>query len=123
MSTKLGLRARVGVVLGSGLGAFADELTNPFTVPYQDIEGFPVSTAAGHPGKLVVGQLGGVAVAVLAGRAHLYEGYTATEVTAGIRLLHSMGVKSLLVTNASGGIASGLNPGDLTLLTDHINLQ
>jgi purine-nucleoside phosphorylase len=123
MNTKLGLRAQVGVVLGSGLGAFAEELAKPFTVPYKDIEGFPVSTAAGHAGQLVVGQLGGVDVAVLAGRAHLYEGYSATEVTEGIRLLNSMGVKSLLVTNASGGIAGELQPGDLALITDHINLQ
>jgi purine-nucleoside phosphorylase len=123
MHTELGLSAQVGVVLGSGLGAFADELERPFVVPYKDIEGFPVSTAAGHAGQLVVGELGGIAVAVLAGRAHLYEGYTATEVTEGIRLLHGMGVKSVLITNASGGIAHQLNPGDLALITDHINLQ
>jgi purine-nucleoside phosphorylase len=123
MEPKLGLRAQVGVVLGSGLGAFAEELSNPFTVPYKDLEGFPISTAAGHAGKLVVGNLGGVDVAVLAGRSHLYEGYSAAQVTEGIRLLHGMGVASLLVTNASGGIAAELEPGDLTLITDHINLQ
>lgn len=123
METKLGLRAQVGVVLGSGLGAFADELSSPFTVPYKDIEGFPASTAVGHAGKLVVGQLAGVDVAVLAGRSHLYEGYSAVQVTEGIRLLHGMGVKAVLITNASGGIAAELEPGDLALITDHINLQ
>jgi purine-nucleoside phosphorylase len=123
MEPKLGLRAQVGVVLGSGLGAFADELSHPFTVPYKDLEGFPASTAAGHAGKLVVGKLGDVDVAVLAGRSHLYEGYSATQVTEGIRVLHGMGVSAVLVTNASGGIAAELEPGDLTLITDHINLQ
>jgi purine-nucleoside phosphorylase len=114
---------RVGVILGSGLGAFADELTDAATVHYSDIPGFPHSTAVGHAGKFMVGFLDSLPVAVMAGRAHLYEGYTARQVTRGVRYLHRLGVHALVVTNASGGIASHMNPGDLALIGDHINLQ
>ncbi len=117
------MQARVGVILGSGLGAFADELSGVSSVAYGDIPGFPRSTAVGHAGKLVVGALGDLAVAVMAGRSHLYEGYSAQDVTFGVRHLHRMGIRSLVVTNAAGGIAEGMNPGDLVLISDHINLQ
>ena len=117
------MTAQVGIILGSGLGAFADELTDATVTPYADIEGFPQSTAVGHAGKLIVGKLGALTVAVMAGRAHLYEGYTPREVTFGVRHLYSLGVRSLVVTNASGGIAGNMNPGDLALISDHINLQ
>jgi purine-nucleoside phosphorylase len=95
---------RVAVVLGSGLGAFAEELAGPISIPYSSIPGWPTSTAAGHSGKLVFGKLGGLDVAVMAGRAHLYEGYTPAQVTLGVRVLHRLGVRSVVFNNAAGGI-------------------
>ncbi len=111
-----------GVVLGSGLGAFADTLESRVETPYASIPGWPASTAAGHAGKLVEGRIGEKKVIVLAGRAHLYEGYTALQVTHGIRELHRRGVTSLILTNAAGGINESYKPGDLVLISDHINL-
>ncbi len=117
----------IGVVLGSGLGAFADTLDDRSETPYSELEGWPRSTAAGHAGKLVTGRIatsGGKTtdVIVLAGRAHLYEGYTARQVTFGIRELHRRGVRSVVLTNAAGGINLEYRPGDLVLISDHINL-
>jgi purine-nucleoside phosphorylase len=89
-----GREPRVAVVLGSGLGAFADELADPIAIPYSEIPGWPASTAAGHSGKLVFGKLGKLDVAVMAGRAHLYEGYTPAQVTMGVRVLHRLGARS-----------------------------
>jgi purine-nucleoside phosphorylase len=114
---------RVAVVLGSGLGAFADELEDPISIPYSDIPGWPASTAAGHSGKLVFGRLGKLDVAVMAGRAHLYEGYTPAQVTLGIRVLRHLGVHSVVFTNAAGGINLSYQQGGLVLISDHINLQ
>jgi purine-nucleoside phosphorylase len=114
---------RVGVVLGSGLGAFADTLDDRKETPYAEIPGWPVSTAAGHAGKLVEGCIGTTEVIVLAGRAHLYEGYSAQQVTFGIRELHKRGARALVVTNAAGGINLKYRPGDLVLISDHINLM
>ncbi len=111
------------VVLGSGLGAFADELSNPVAISYADIPGWPASTAIGHAGKLIIGSLAGIDVAVLAGRAHVYEGYTASQVTTGVRVLAGLGVKSIVFTNAAGGINLGYQQGGLVLISDHINLQ
>ncbi len=113
---------RVAVVLGSGLGAFADTLENPGTIPYAEIPGWPKSTAVGHAGKLVAGIAGGVPVAVLAGRAHLYEGYTARDAAFGIRALDTLGVETVILTNAAGGVNKEYKPGDLILIADHINL-
>jgi purine-nucleoside phosphorylase len=113
---------KVAVVLGSGLGAFADTLENPSIIPYSDIPGWPQSTAVGHAGKLIVGTLDNVPVAVLAGRAHLYEGYTAEQAVFGIRTLHRLGVKSVLLTNAAGCVNPAFGPGQLVLISDHINL-
>jgi purine-nucleoside phosphorylase len=115
--------SKIGVVLGSGLGAFADTLENRVEKPYSDIPGWPVSTAKGHAGKLVAGQLDGVDVIVAAGRAHLYEGYTAQQVAYPIRELAWRGVTSLVITNAAGGINLSYKPGDLVLISDHINLM
>lgn len=112
----------IGIVLGSGLGAFADTLTGAVETPYAHIPGWPRSTAAGHAGKLVCGSVDGTPVIVLAGRAHLYEGYTAQQVTFGIRELARRGVKSVILTNAAGGINMNYQPGDLVLISDHINL-
>ena len=114
---------RVAVVLGSGLGAFADELSDPIAIPYSAIPGWPQSTAAGHSGKLVFGRIGALDVAVMAGRAHLYEGYTPAQVTLGVRVLRHLGVRSIVFTNAAGGINLAYSQGALVLISDHINLQ
>jgi purine-nucleoside phosphorylase len=116
------LRPRIAVVLGSGLGDFAERLDKPSVVPYRDIPDWPRSTAVGHAGKLVVGALDGLPVAALAGRVHLYEGYTAQQVVFGIRALSRLGVDSLVLTNAAGGINPVYQPGQLVLIADHINL-
>ena len=113
----------VGVILGSGLGWFADTLDNRTETPYSQIPGWPASTALGHAGKLVTGRLGETKVVMAAGRAHLYEGYTAAQVAYPIRELAWRGVTSLIVTNAAGGINTSYEPGDLVLISDHINLM
>jgi purine-nucleoside phosphorylase len=112
----------IGVVLGSGLGAFADAVENRYETPYADIPGWPKSTAAGHAGKLIMGHIEGSPVIVLAGRAHLYEGYTPAQVTFGIRELARRGAKGVVLTNAAGAINTQYHPGDLVLISDHINL-
>jgi purine-nucleoside phosphorylase len=112
----------VGVVLGSGLGAFAEVLEDRTETPYSEIPGWPVSTAAGHSGKLVEGRIGATEVVVLAGRAHLYEGYTPQQVIFGIRELGRRGIRSVVLTNAAGAINTNYRPGDLVLISDHINL-
>lgn len=117
------LKPRVAVVLGSGLGAFAEELTDRVDIPYNEIPGWPASTAVGHAGKLVVGRLGPLEVAVMAGRNHLYEGYSQAQVTFSVRVLHQMGVQSIVFTNAAGGINLNYGQGALVLISDHINLQ
>jgi purine-nucleoside phosphorylase len=117
------LRPSIGVVLGSGLGEFAGELTERMDIPYRDVPGLPGSAAVGHAGKLIVGKLGDLGVAVMAGRAHLYEGYSPAQVTYGVRVLHSIGVRSMVFTNAAGGINLTLERGSLVLISDHINLQ
>ena len=116
-------RPTIGLVLGSGLGAFADELSDRTDIPYADIPNWPHSTAIGHAGKLVIGRLGELDVAVMAGRAHFYEGYSMQQVTYGVRVLHSIGVRSMVFTNAAGGINLALERGGLVLISDHINLQ
>jgi len=113
---------RLAVVLGSGLGAFAEELLHPLEIPYAAIPDWPVSTAIGHAGKLVFGKLDGLEVAVMAGRSHLYEGYTPAQVTMGVRVLHRLGVRSIIFTNAAGGINLSYSQGALVLISDHINL-
>jgi purine-nucleoside phosphorylase len=117
------LQPVVAVVLGSGLGAFAEELTCHVDIPFVEIPGWPGSTAVGHAGKLLVGRLGSLPIAVMAGRAHLYEGYTAQQVTFGVRVLGLMGVRSMVFTNAAGGINPALQRGGLVMISDHINLQ
>jgi purine-nucleoside phosphorylase len=114
---------RVAVVLGSGLGAFAEELSHLLEIPYAGIPDWPASTAIGHAGKLVFGRLDGLEVAVMAGRSHLYEGYSPAEVTMGVRVLHRLGVRSIIFTNAAGGVNLSYSSGALVLISDHINLQ
>jgi purine-nucleoside phosphorylase len=117
------LEPRVGVVLGSGLGGLADEVESPVEIPYTDIPGWPVSTAVGHTGVLVLGTISGVPIAVMRGRAHLYEGVGADRVVYGVRVLAKLGIRSLVVTNAAGGIDPDFRPGQLVLISDHVNLQ
>jgi len=117
------LRPTIGLVLGSGLGAFADSLTEAAAVPYADIPAFPQSTAIGHAGRMVIGRAGQVPVAAMQGRVHLYEGYSAQQVAFPIRVFARMGIKAVLLTNAAGGINLGYSQGALVLIRDHINLQ
>ncbi len=117
------LRPKIGLVLGSGLGAFADSLTDATRVPYSEIPSFPQSTAIGHAGRLVIGNAGGVSVVAMQGRVHQYEGYSAQQVAFPIRVFGRMGIKSVILTNAAGGINLGFSQGALVLIRDHINLQ
>ena len=112
----------VAIVLGSGLGALADEVQDSVRVPYIDIPGMPVSGVSGHGGQLVVGRLNGVNVVIMKGRVHLYEGFSAQQVVFGVRLMKWLGAITLVVTNAAGGIRKDLEPGTLMLINDHINL-
>ena len=121
--TKTKLRPQVAVVLGSGLGAFADDLAEATRVPYQEIPFFPRSTAVGHAGVLAIGNCAGVPVAAMQGRVHMYEGYSAQEVAFPIRVLGRLGIKAAILTNAAGGINLEYKQGCLVLLSDHINLQ
>ncbi len=123
IQSRTDLRPSVGVVLGSGLGAFASELEPRVEIPYAEIPGWPAATAIGHAGKLVIGKLDHLEVAVMAGRAHLYEGNTAQQVAFGVRTLGALGVRSMLFTNAAGGINLAYRRGGLVLISDHINLQ
>ena len=116
-----GLAPRVGIVLGSGLGAVADAVAKPVFVPYGEIPHFPQSTVEGHSGRIVAGMLGGVPVVVMQGRVHSYEGYTPQQVTFPMRVLGTLGVRAVVLTNAAGGIQQGYHVGQLVALADHIN--
>jgi purine-nucleoside phosphorylase len=120
---KTRLRPKIALVLGSGLGAFADEFSSAVKIPYAKIPHFPRSTAVGHAGQLVIGNVGAVAVAGMQGRVHLYEGYSPLDVVFPIRVFARMGVKAVILTNAAGGINLGYSQGCLVVLRDHINLQ
>src|SRR5271154_817165 len=121
--SKTKLRPKIGLVLGSGLGAFADELLSSIRIPYSKIPGFPQSTVEGHSGRLAIGKVGDVPVAVMQGRVHFYEGYSIKEVTFPMRTLWQMGIRSAILTNAAGAINLGYSQGALVLIRDHINLQ
>jgi purine-nucleoside phosphorylase len=112
----------LGIILGSGLGNFANHVESPTTIPYADIPGWPLSTVEGHSGKLVLGTINGTQVAVMQGRVHAYEGYAIDEVTFPARVLGLLGCKSLIVTNAAGGINVSYGEGGLVCISDHINL-
>ena len=118
-----GLKPRVGIVLGSGLGAVAEAVADPVLIPYGEIPHFPQSTVEGHSGRMVAGTLGGAPVIVMQGRVHFYEGYTPQQVTFPMRVLGLAGVRAVVLTNAAGGIAEGLAIGQLVALSDHINLM
>jgi purine-nucleoside phosphorylase len=117
------LRPQIALVLGSGLGAFADEFERSVKIPYAKIPHFPQSTAIGHAGKLVIGTVDGIPVAGMQGRVHLYEGYSPKEIVFPIRVFARMGVKALILTNAAGGIKREFTQGRLVVISDHINLQ
>jgi purine-nucleoside phosphorylase len=117
------LRPQIALVLGSGLGALADEFTGATRIPYAEIPYFPRSTAIGHAGQLVIGKVGAIAVAGMQGRVHLYEGYSAKDVVFPIRVFARMGVKAVILTNAAGGIKREFTQGRLVVISDHINLQ
>ncbi len=122
LKARLGSRAPlVGIVLGSGLGAQADAVTDPAIVPYGEIPHFPQSTVEGHSGRIVRGLLGGAPVVVMQGRVHFYEGYSPLQVTFPMRVLGAMGIRAVVLTNAAGGIQSGYRVGQLVVLADHIN--
>jgi purine-nucleoside phosphorylase len=118
-----GLAPRVGIVLGSGLGAAAEAVEDAVRVPYGEIPHFPQSTVEGHSGRLVAGALGGAPVVILQGRVHFYEGYSPREVTFPLRVLGALGVRAVVLTNAAGGIQEGLSLGQLVALSDHINMM
>jgi purine-nucleoside phosphorylase len=121
--SKTDLRPKIALVLGSGLGGFADEFESATKIHYAKIPHFPRSTAIGHAGQLVVGKVGGIPVAGMQGRVHLYEGYSAKEVAFPVRVFARMGVKAVILTNAAGGIKREFVQGQLVVIKDHINLQ
>ncbi|MBA4495699.1 purine-nucleoside phosphorylase [Paenactinomyces guangxiensis] len=123
ITTKTTVRPRIGLILGSGLGVLAEELENPVSISYEEIPHFPVSTVEGHAGQLVLGTLEGQQVVVMAGRFHLYEGHELSSVTFPIRVMKELGVETILVTNAAGGVNESYSAGDLMLIRDHINLM
>ena len=113
---------RVAIILGSGLGPLADEVEEPTLVPYQTIPSWPVSTVAGHQGRLVIGRLAGQDLLIMQGRVHYYEGYSMAQVGFPVRVMQRLGIEVLIVTNAAGAVNSNFAPGDLMLITDHLNL-
>lgn len=124
------IRRRVGdiqpgaaIILGSGLGGLAARVASPVVIPFADVPGFPTATVVGHAGKLIVGTLGGRPVVTLAGRFHMYEGHDAALAGFPVRVLHALGVRTLFVSNAAGGIRRTFRPGDLMLIRDHLNLM
>jgi len=123
ITSQTALRPKIALVLGSGLGAFADDLTDAVRISYAQIPSFPRSTAIGHAGQLVIGKSEGITVAAMQGRTHLYEGYSAKEVSFPIRVFARMGIKAVILTNAAGGINLKYSQGALVAIRDHINLQ
>jgi len=121
--SKTKLRPKIALVLGSGLGAFADDLAGAVRIPYEKIPGFPRSTAAGHAGRLVIGNVSNIAIAAMQGRVHFYEGYTAKEVVFPMCVFGRMGIRCAILTNAAGGINLEFKQGALIAIRDHINLQ
>jgi len=121
--SRMALRPRIGMVLGSGLGGLADVLTEATRVPYAEIPNFPRSTAIGHAGQMVIGKAGDVPVAAMQGRVHLYEGYSPQQVAFPIRVFGRMGIRAVILTNAAGGINLEYKQGALVVISDHINLE
>ncbi|MCA9602466.1 MAG: purine-nucleoside phosphorylase [Myxococcales bacterium] len=122
LRSEVRITPKIALVLGSGLGGFADTLEESVAIPYEEIDGMPVSGVEGHAGNLVFGRVGGVPVVAMQGRVHLYEGHSADEVVFGTRLMARLGAESMVITNAAGGISPDLDVGDLMLIEDHLNL-
>lgn len=122
IETKINYIPQAAVVLGSGLGEFANEIETDFEIDYRDIDGFPVSTVAGHEGKLIFGTIGGKKIAAMKGRFHFYEGYGPDDITLPVRVFQLLGIKNYIVTNAAGAINLSYKPGDLMIINDHIGL-
>ena len=112
----------IGIILGSGLGGLADEIENGVVIPYEDIPFFSKSAAVGHANELVIGRLEGKTVVAMKGRYHFYEGYSLDEVTFPVRVMKALGIEKLIITNACGAVNTDFNPGELMLITDHLNL-
>lgn len=120
---RLGIQPRVGIILGSGLGGIAQAIEKPARIPYRDVPGFPGATVVGHAGELIGGSLGAIPVAALSGRFHLYEGHDAALAGFPVRVLRALGVETLIVSNAAGGVRPTLEPGTVMLLADHVNFM
>ena len=121
--SRIKTKPEIALVLGSGLGGFADEFENAVRIPYQEVPGFAMSTAQGHAGRLVIGDIEGIPVVAMQGRFHYYEGYSLEEVTFPIRVFKLLGIQNLLLTNAAGGIDVRLSQGSLMVISDHLNLM
>jgi purine-nucleoside phosphorylase len=119
---RISFRPRVGLILGSGLNSLADSIQNPEIIPYHDLPNWPVSTVEGHKGQLVIGELEGQPVLVMQGRIHFYEGYSMSQITLPVRVMLRLGLEMMFVTNAAGGVNPQFVPGDVMLITDHLNL-
>lgn len=117
------LRPKIGIILGSGLGEFIERIENQIIIPYEDIPSFPVPTAPGHAGRLIIGQSMGKELYCMQGRFHYYEGYSMEEVTYPIRVMQKFGIEKVIITNAAGGLNPEFNPGDLMVIDDHINFM
>lgn len=118
---KVDAKPRIGLVLGSGLGAVAEAIQSPMVIPSDELSGWPASTVEGHAGKLIIGELEGQSVCVVQGRVHFYEGFSMSRLAVPVRVLQRLGVSVLIVTNAAGGVNQSFEPGDVMLITDHIN--
>jgi purine-nucleoside phosphorylase len=121
--SRVAVQPRVGIILGSGLGGIAGAIDNPTRIPFGDVPGFPAATVVGHRGELIAGTLGGTPIIALAGRFHMYEGHGAALAGFPVRVLHALGAKTLIVSNAAGGARVNLTPGTVMLLTDHVNFM
>jgi purine-nucleoside phosphorylase len=119
--SRISIQPEIGLILGSGLGALSESIEDPIIIPYHDLTGWPISTVEGHAGELVIGNLEGQDVLVMNGRIHYYEGYEMSQVTLPIRVMQRLGIKTLIVTNAAGGINQDFVPGNPMLITDHLN--
>lgn len=122
LKNRVDFKPQIGIVLGSGLGAIAENIESVYSVPYDSLQGMPTSTVEGHSGRFVFGYINRVPVVVMQGRVHYYEGYTPQEAVLPVRLMIRMGVKALILTNAAGGIRDDLNTGDVMMISDHISL-
>ncbi len=121
ISSKLTVKPKIGLILGSGLGGLAEQINNPVFIPFEQISNWPVSTVIGHKGRLVIGGLEGQTVIVMQGRSHYYEGYSMAQIALPVRVMQRLGVKILIITNAAGAVNPDFEPGDVMLITDHLN--